>query len=176
MYDEAFKYQSHIPLFCLVWWGVTTWPIGWCDPFSIWCNLSIFLFPCLVHVIFDVLNFYLSFIKFIIRCLRPSWTMLSNMTSLVTTETCGLTQPSLRISTEIYSSVVHREISIFLTIMTTISCIIIPIVRVSIASYLVWWPCGLVSVFKGSMSILLIVVIVSYKFGTFMVLVQYSCV
>ena len=130
-------------LFCLIWWGVITWPIGWSDPFSIWCTLNIFLLPCLIHFISDVLNIFLTFIKFRIRCLGPSWTMIANVASLVIAKTCGLTQPSLVVTTEMCSNAVLRNMSIFLTIVTAISCVVIPIVRVSIASYLVWWPCGL---------------------------------
>ena len=52
------------------------------------------------------------------------------MTSFVTTKACGLTQPSTVVSFEVCSDAILRDMSIFLKIMTTISCIVIPIVRV----------------------------------------------
>ena len=164
MYYITFEYHSLIPLICLVWWGVTTWPIVWSDPFSIGCLLNIFLFPCLVHLISNIVNFSLSFVKFRFWCLGSCWAILSYMTNFVTTKACSLTQPSIVVSTEMCSNVVLRDMSIFLIVMTTISCVVIPIVRILIDSYLVWSPCRLRSTFKCSMSILLIVVVVSFKF------------
>ena len=63
--------------------------------------------------------------------------ILSDMKSLVTIETCGFTQPSIIISTEMCSKVALKDMSIFLIVVTTISYVVIPIVRVFIASYLV---------------------------------------
>ena len=164
MYDITYKYQFPCLLFYLVWWSVITWLIEWSDPFSIGCAFCFLLFPCLIHLIPDIVNFILAFVKFRFRCLGSCWAILSKMTNFVTTKACSLTQPSTIISFEMCSNVVLRDVSIFLTIMTAISCIVIPIVRVSIASYLASWPCGLGSTFKGSMSILLTIVVVSFKF------------
>ena len=154
---------TYLPL--LVWWSVITWPTRWSDPFSIWCTLCILLFQCLVHLISDIFNFCFAFVKFRFRFLGPCWEILSHVTSFVTTRACNLTQPSTIITSEMCSNVVLRDVSIFLTIMIVVSCIVIPIVRVVIASYLVWCPCRLGSTLKWSMSILLTVVVVSFKFG-----------
>ena len=65
------------------------------------------------------------------------------------------------------SNVVLRDMSIFLIVMIAISCVGIPIVRVIITSYLIWCPCRLRFAFKCSMSILLTIVAVTFKFGYF---------
>ena len=168
MYDITFKYQSYIPLDCLVWWGVITWPIGWSDPFSIWCATIIFLFPYLVYLIFYVFNIFLTFtfIKFTTWCLWYSGTMFINVISLHIAKACDLTQPYFVVTTEVFPNTILRNMSIFLTIIIAISCIIIPIIRVAIVPYpflLVWWPCWLGSTFKISMSILLTVIAISFK-------------
>ena len=56
--------------------------------------------------------------------------------------------------------------SIFLMVLKTIPCIIIPIIRFSIVLYLcflVWWPLGFGSTLKSSMSIILTVVEITFK-------------
>ena len=63
--------------------------------------------------------------------------MLVDVTNLVIAKTCGLTQPSLVVTTEVCSNAILRDMPIFLTIVIAISCIVIPIVRAFITSYLV---------------------------------------
>ena len=86
------------------------------------------------------------------------------MSCLQTTKACGLTQPPIVVTTKVCSYAILKNVSIFLTIVTTLPSVVIPIVRGIIASYLVWCPCRLGSTFKCSMSILLTIVVVSFKF------------
>ena len=54
--------------------------------------------------------------------------MLANVTSLVIAKTCGLTQTSLVVTIEMCSNAILKDMSIFLTIVIAISCVLIPIV------------------------------------------------
>ena len=160
MCDMACKYPSPCLSSCLVWWSVITWLIEWSDPFSIGCAIYFLHFPCLVHLMPNIINFIIAFVKFKFRCLGPCWTVFSYMSSFVTTKACDLTQPSIVVSFEVCSNAIFRNITILLTIMIAISCIVI----LNVTPYLVLCPCGLGCAFKCSMSILLTVITVSFKF------------
>ena len=157
----------HIRLDCLIGSGVITWSIGWSDPIWTWCVAIFQLLPCLVHLHFEFFNINLSFsfIEFPTRCFWPCWTIFSYVTSLQTTKTCSLTQPSSIFTSKICSNAIFSNNSILLTIVTTIPCILIPIVgSISMVylSLLIWWPIMLGSALICSISILLTIVVVTF--------------
>ena len=130
------------------------------------CNHLSFSMSCSSHPYVFNICLAFTFIKFATWCLWPSWTIFTDVTSLQIAKACGLTQPLFVVTTEVCPNIVIKIMSILLTIMETISCIIIPIIRVAIVSYicfLVWWPHGFRSTFKSFISILLIVVTISFK-------------
>ena len=160
-------YLSHKLILCLVGWGVITWPLGWSDPSIEW-NWSISSFPCLLHVYLDVFNINLFFalVDFSLGCLSLCWIVPADMSSLQATETSGIVQPSVVVSFKVCSNVVLRYMSIFLTIVTTFPCVLVPIVMVCIvvsSCMLIWCPHRLWYALKGSMSILLAIVVVTIK-------------
>ena len=136
-----YMYQLHVPILCLIGWGVITWPLGWSDP-SIGCAWSISLLPCFLHVYPNMFNikFFFAHINFSLGCLDLCWIVLAYMSSLQATETCGLIQPSTIIPFEMCSYVVLRNMTIFLIVVTTFPCIVVPIVVVCI----VVSPCWLI--------------------------------
>ena len=141
-----------------------TWPLGWSDI----CTWSISFLPCLLHVYSDVflINFFFALIYFSLGCLSLCWTISADMSSLQATETSGLVQPFALVSLEMCSGTVLRCMSILLAIVTTFPCIVVPIVMVCIVvpSYmLIWCPHRFWFALKGSMSILLEIVVVTIK-------------
>ena len=60
------------------------------------------------------------------------WTIVTDVTNLETTKTCGLTQPPLVVTIEVWPDTILKKMFIFLTIMITIPCILIPVIRVVI--------------------------------------------
>ena len=119
---------------CLVWWSVITWPIRWSD-LCTWCTALISLLRCLIHLSSDFLNIYfcLSLVELKTWCLWPCWAILTNMTSLQATKTCGLAQPSTVVSSEVCPYSILRSVSIFLTVVTTIPGVVIQIMVIFIA-------------------------------------------
>ena len=151
----------------LVGWGMITWPLGWSDP-SIGWTLSISFLPCLLHIYLGVfnINLFFSLVDFSLGCLNLFWTIPADMSSCQATETSGLVQPSVVVSLEVCSNAVLSYISIFLKIVTTLPCVVVPIVLVCIvvsSCMLIWCPHRIWSTLKGSMSILLAIVAMSIK-------------
>ena len=158
-------YQPCRLILWLVGWGIITWPLGWSDP-SIGCTWSISFLPCLLHVCSDVfpIDFFFAPIYFSLGCVGLCWKISTNMSSFQATEASSLVQPSFIVPLEMCSNSILRYVTILLTIMTTFSCIVVPIVMVYIVVppyMLIWCPHRLWSAFKGSMSILLAIVAIS---------------
>ena len=151
----------------LVGWGMITWPLRWSDP-SIGCTWSISFLPCLLHVCSDVclVNFFFALIYFSLGSLGLCWTISADMSSFEATKASSLVQPSIVVPFEVCSNAVLGYMTIFLTIVTTLPCIVVPIVMVYIVVppyMLIWCPHRLWSTLKGSMSILLAIVAMSIK-------------
>ena len=162
-----YMYHPYRLILCLVGWGMITWPLGWSDP-SIGCTWSISSLPCLLHIYLDIfsINLFFALVDFSLGCLNLFWTIPADMSSLQATEIGSLVQPSVVVSLEVCSNAVLRYMSIFLTIVTTFPSVVVPIVMVCIvfSSYmLIWCPHRLWSTLKGSMSILLAIVVVTIK-------------
>ena len=143
---------------CLIGWGVITWPLGWSDP-SIGCAWSISSLPCFLYICPDVfnINLFFSLVNFSLRCLDLCWIVPADMSSLQETKTCDLIQPSAIIPLEVCSYVVLGYVTIFLTIVTTFPCIVVPIVMVYMVFPLymvIWYPHRLWFALKGSTFIL----------------------
>ena len=160
-------YQPHRLILWLVGWDIITWPLGWSDP-SIGCTWYIFFLPCLLYICFDVclLNFLFSLIYFSLGCLGLCWTISADMSSFQATKASSLVQPSFIVPLEMCSYAVLGYMSILLTIVTNLPCIVIPIIvmLIVVPSYmLIWCPHRLWSALKGSMSILLAIKAMSIK-------------
>ena len=156
---HLYMYQPHVPIFCLIEWGVITWPLGWSDP-SIGCAWSIYPLPCFLHIYPDVfhINSFFVLVIFSLGCLDLCWIVPTYMSNLQATETCDLIQPPIVIPFEVCSYAVLRYMTIFLIVVTNFPCIVVPIIVVCIVispCWLIRCPHGLWSALKSSMSILL---------------------
>ena len=79
------------------------------------------------------INLCLSFVELKTWCLALGWTKLADVSYLYKTKAYDLTRPSIIVFNKMCSNAVLRNVSIFLTIVTTLSSVVVPIVVMSMA-------------------------------------------